>query len=176
MRLPQLQEIIREASLLAARKQFVLFGSQAVHAITKDPPAEVLMSRECDVWLQDEPAVGERLRSNLGPTSPFQQAKGFYLDPLPPDLPVVPKGWEQRLVDLMVDDIRVSCLEIHDLIVSKLGAGRLKDYEFIAAVLMARLAHADEVIERIRTFPDPHTQALLLARLRIATEATDVRL
>ena len=41
---------------------------------------------------------------------------------------------------------------------------------------MARLARGDEVIERIRTFPDPHTQALLLARLRIATEATDVRL
>jgi hypothetical protein len=176
MRLCQLQEIIREASSLAARKQFVLFGSQAVHAIAQDPPTEVLMSRECDIWLRDEPALGEQLKAALGSGSLFQQAKGFYLDPLPPDLPIVPKGWEQRLVDLMVDDIRVSCLEIHDLIVSKLNAGRLKDYEFIAAVLMARLARADQVIEWIRTFPDPHTQAILLARLRISTEATDVRL
>jgi predicted nucleotidyltransferase len=76
----------------------------------------------------------------------------------------------------LIGDIRIRCLEIHDLIVSKLAAGRLKDYEFIAAVLTRKLAHADEVIRRIQTFPDPHTQAVLLARLRIATEATDVRL
>ena len=75
-----------------------------------------------------------------------------------------------------VDDIKVRCLEIHDLIVTKLSAGRLKDYEFIAAVLMARLAQKDEVIRRVQTFPDPHTQAVLLARLRISTEATDVQL
>jgi len=68
------------------------------------------------------------------------------------------------------------CLEIHDLIVTKLAAGRLKDYEFIAAVLMSKLAHKDEVIRRVQTFRDPHTQAVLLARLRIATEPTDVQL
>ena len=104
------------------------------------------------------------------------QAKGFYLDPVPPELPMAPAGWPQRLRTLMVDDIEVRCLEIHDLIVTKLAAGRLKDYEFIAAVLMTKLAHADEARRRILTFPDPHTQAVLLARLRIATEATDVRL
>lgn len=36
----------------------------------------------------------------------------------------------------------------HDLIVSKLAAGRLKDYEFIAAVLMSKLARPDEVVTR----------------------------
>ena len=41
---------------------------------------------------------------------------------------------------------------------------------------MGKLARPDEVQRRIQTFADPHTQALLLARLRIATEATDVRL
>jgi len=95
---------------------------------------------------------------------------------LPPDLPILPKGWEQRLVLYRVGDITAKCLEIHDLMVSKLAAGRLKDYEFIAAVLMGKLARADELIRRVQTFPDPHTQAVLLARLRIATEATDVRL
>ena len=38
------------------------------------------------------------------------------------------------------------------------------------------LARAEEVVRRIQTFREPHTQAVLLARLRIATEATDVRL
>lgn len=176
MRKPQLEEVIRAAGVLARRKTFILFGSQAVHALTEDPPAEVLMSRECDVWLDEEPALQDLLKRELGADSKFHRAKGFYLDALPPGLPMVPAGWAQRLQTFMVDDIEVRCLEIHDLIVTKLAAGRLKDYEFIMAVLMARLARGEEVVRRIQTFPDPHTQALLLARLRIATEATDGRL
>ena len=77
---------------------------------------------------------------------------------------------------MMLGDVKVRCLEIHDLIVTKLAAGRLKDYEFIAAVFKARLAKPDEVVRRVQTFPELHTQALLLSRLRISTEATDVRL
>ena len=176
MRKPQLEEIIRAASVLATRKEFVLFGSQAVYAITDEPPIEVLTSRECDVWLDNEPSIQDLLKRELGLGSEFQTTKGFYLDPLPPDLPMVPAGWQQRLREMKVDDIKVRCLEIHDLIVTKLSAGRLKDYEFIAAVLMARLAQKDEVIRRVQMFPDPHTQAVLLARLRISTEATDVQL
>jgi hypothetical protein len=60
--------------------------------------------------------------------------------------------------------------------VTKLAAGRLKDYEFTAAVLMGKLARPDEVVRRIQTFSDPHMRAVLLARLRIVTEATDVQL
>lgn len=171
-----MEEILRAASVLAARKEFILFGSQTVHAITNAPPVEVLMSRECDVWLNEEPLIQELLKKELGAESPFQEAKGFYLDSVPPDLPMVPLQWQQRLYDWMIGDIRIRCLEIHDLIVSKLAAGRLKDYEFIAAVLTSKLARADEVVRRIQTFPDPHLQAVLLARLRIITESTDVRL
>ena len=176
MRKSQLEEIIQAASAIAGRKDFVLFGSQAVHAITDHPPVEVLLSRECDVWLNEEPVLQERLNRELGSASGFGQTKGYYLDPLPPDLPMTPEGWEQRLVTWFVDDIKVRCLEIHDLIVTKLAAGRLKDYEFIAAVLLAKLATKDEVIGRIQSFRDPDKQAVLLARLRIATEATDVNL
>jgi hypothetical protein len=168
--------LILEASTVANRNEFILFGSQAVHAVTSQLPVEVLISRECNIWIENEPSLQQLLKGRLGSESPFRQAKGFYLDPVPPDLPMVPLGWQQRLTELMVDDIKVRCLEIHDLIISKLAAGRLKDYEFIAAVLMARLARTDEVVRRIQTFPDPHTQAVLLARLRIATEAADVAL
>src|SRR5437762_1381963 len=127
MRKPQLEEVIRAAGALVGRDEFVIFGSQAVHAVTDEPPTEVLMSRECDVWLKDEPAVQETLTRELGKDSAFQQSKGYYLDALPPDLPMLPAGWEQRLVELRVGDIKLRCLEIHDLIVSKLAAGRLKD-------------------------------------------------
>lgn len=176
MQREQLHELLTRAAEVCARLEFIDFGSQSVHACTAAPPAEVLVFVECDIWFHDEPQVASRLPAELGKDSAFAKTTGVYADPLPPDLPLLPAGWQQRLRDLMIGDIRVRCLEIHDLIVTKLAAGRLKDYEFIAAVLMGKLAHADQAQRRIQSFPDPHTQALLLARLRIATEATDVQL
>jgi len=172
----QFAELVARAAVVLARSEWIIFGSQAVHAVTDFPPAEVLVSAECDVWLRDEPALTERLNVELGQNSAFAKTAGVYVDTLPPDLPLAPSGWEHRLVLFRVSDVTARCLELHDLIVTKLAAGRLKDYEFIAAMLMAKLARADEVQRRILTFPDPHTQALLLARLRMATEATDVQL
>jgi hypothetical protein len=176
MQREKFQYLIGRAAEVCARRELVVFGSQAVHAITESPPMEVLVSEECDIWLRDEPEISACLAREMGKDSAFAKSAGVYADPVPPDLPFVPSGWEERLVTMTVDDVMVRCLEIHDLIVSKLSAGRLKDYEFIAAVLMAKLAQLYEVQRRILTFPDPHTQAVLLARLRICTEATDVRL
>lgn len=176
MQREQFHEVLRRAANICSRNELIVFGSQAVHALTNSPPTEVLLSVECDIWLQDEPAVATLLASELGKASPFAKTTGVYADPLPPDLPLLPEDWQQRLVIYHVGDLKVRCLEIHDLIVSKLAAGRLKDYEFIAAVLMAKLASASEVQKRIQTFSDPHTQAGLLARWRITTESTDVQL
>ncbi len=176
MQRAQFEQLVVRTASVANRREVVVFGSQSVHAVTDQPPTEVLISAECDVWLRDEPLVAQRLTAELGKDSAFAKAAGVYVDPLPPDLPMAPEGWERRLVALPVGEVIARCLEIHDLIVTKLAAGRLKDYEFIAAVLMRKLARPDEVVRRLQTFRDPHTQALLLARLRIATEATDVRL
>ena len=62
------------------------------------------------------------------------------------------------------------CLDVNDLVVSKLNAGRLKDYEFINAMLRLKLAQFDEIVRRVQTLPDLHQQAVLLARLRISSE------
>jgi hypothetical protein len=176
MQREQFHDLLTRAAGVCERRELIIFGSQTVHALTGAPPAEVLLSVECDIWLYEEPEVASRLGTELGKDSSHAKTAGVYADPLPPDLPMVPAGWQQRLVTYRIGEVTARCLEIHDLIVTKLAAGRLKAYEFIAAVLMAKLALADEVVHRIRTFRDPHLEAMLLARLRIATEATDVRL
>ena len=176
MQREQFHELLTRAATVCARQELVVFGSQAVHAVTSSPPVEVLISIECDIWLQDESEIAARLTAELGKGSEFAKTSGVYADPLPPELPTLPRDWEQRLVIYRVGGVTARCLEMHDLIVTKLAAGRLKDYEFVAAVLIGKLARAEEVVRRIQTFRDPHTQAVLLARLRIATEATDVRL
>jgi hypothetical protein len=176
MQREQFHELMTGAAVVCARHELIVFGSQSVHALTASPPAEVLVSAECDIWLREEPEAAARLAAELGKDSAFAKTTGVYADPLPPDLPMLPDGWEQRLVPYPVADVTARCLEVHDLIVTKLAAGRLKAYEFIAAMLMTKLANAEEVAHRIQSFRDPHTQAVLLARLRIASEATDVRL
>lgn len=98
-------------------------------------------------------------------------------EPPPPD-PVLqesldlflPDGWEQRLVPFGPAAPHLRCLEIHDLVLSKLAAGRLKDYELIAVLLDRKLAELAAVRDRIAAVPDLHMRAVLAARLQIVLE------
>ena len=50
------------AGRLSGRTDFVVLGSPSVHAITEAAPEEVLLSRECDVLLDDEDVATLRAR------------------------------------------------------------------------------------------------------------------
>lgn len=176
MRREQFHELVTRAAEICSPEEPIIFGSQAVHAVTTTPPAEVLVSVECDIWIRGKGIVAERLTKELGKESSFARDKGVYADVLPPDLPTLPQGWEERLVSYRAGGITARCLEIHDLIVSKLAAGRLKDYEFIASGLIGKLARLEELQRRLERISDTHVRAILLARLRIATESSDISL
>ncbi len=51
------------------------------------------------------------------------------------------------------------CLELHDLVLSKLAAGQLKNYELVAVLLGRGLAPLVVVRERIAAVPDLHMPA-----------------
>jgi predicted nucleotidyltransferase len=85
--------------------------------------------------------------------------------------PFLPEGWEQRLRDLEVDGLRARCLEVHDLVLSKLAAGRLKDNELIASLIQHGLIEVETVRARIAAVADLHMRAVLLARLQIVLES-----
>ena len=77
----------------------------------------------------------------------------------------LPTGWERRLRPLRAGRITALCLQAHDLIVSKLAAGRLKDLEFIAALFRFNLADPAAVRRHIRLWPIPSDRRRLRARL-----------
>ena len=55
----------------------------------------------------------------------------------------LPEGWRARLVPVCNENTRGAtgwCLEVHDLAVSKLAAGREKDVEYLAALFRHALA------------------------------------
>lgn len=170
MRKWEVELALRTAGRIARENQFYLIGSQAVHACCRRAPTEVLLSQECDLYPVNRPETANLLDAQLGRGSPFAQRRGFYVDVVTPELASLPPGWQSRLKILRAGRITALCLEVHDLIVSKLAAGRLKDLEFVGALLQRRLASLQVLRRRIGQFPSPRDRTQLRSRLRAALE------
>jgi hypothetical protein len=70
----------------------------------------------------------------------------------------LPAGWPERLVafdDAEAGASNATCLEAHDLVVSKLVAGREKDFEFARALLATGLIDVDSLLARAELLPGP---------------------
>ena len=173
MRRHELKVALRAAALVSGEREFLLIGSQAVHAHCRRPPAEVLLSQECDVYPRHVPQTANLLHSQLGRGSKFARRHGFHVDVVTPALASLPKGWEERLAPLRVGKVTAYCLEIHDLLVSKLAAGRLKDLEFAAAILKRRIASAARLRRRINQFPLERERPRLRAQLNLVLQNID---
>lgn len=114
MRRVQLEALLRELARVSGSSDVVLIGSQCVHAATDNPPAEVLISAECDLLIEEGP-LSEKIDAELGPTSRFQQEHGVYVDTVPAAFPFLPEGYEQRLRVMDLGALRARFLEVHDL-------------------------------------------------------------
>lgn len=166
-----LDDLLRDVERITGDRELVMIGSQAVHAVVTDVPAEVVMSRECDLLFDESDPVVEAIDASLGPDSERAAEFLVHVDTVSSSFPFLAPGWEQRLVPFGPAAPCVRCLEIHDLVLSKLAAGRLKDYEMIAVLLRRSLADLGVVRERIGTVSDLHMRAILLARLQIVIES-----
>src|SRR5688572_19722733 len=106
MRKRQIEELLREAGKLAHESEFIIIGSQAAHAFTAKPPAEVLLSKECDIYPKNRPEAAIFLNQKVGPNSRFARERGYSADVVTPELATLPAGWERRLKPLQFGSIR----------------------------------------------------------------------
>ena len=166
MKKREFEKTLREAGRVAGEVEFFVIGSQAVHAYCRRPPTEVLLSQECDIYPKNRPEMSNLIDSKLGRGSKFARDHGFYADVVTPEIASLPNGWERRLKRLQVGRVRAFCLEAHDLVVSKLAAGRLKDLEFIGALVRLKLAKPSAVRRRIGSFPMATERGRLRVRLQ----------
>ena len=127
MKKHELKTALKAAARVAREREFFIIGSQVIHAYCRRPPAEVLLSQECDLYPRTHPQAAALLARELGRNSAFARRHGFYVDVVAPEIANLPPGWEKRLQPLRIERITAFCLEIHDLLASKLAAGRLKD-------------------------------------------------
>ena len=165
----QLEHIIRAAAGITGAAEFVIVGSQSVLGQFPQAPDELLISIEADVFSLRDPADNDLIDGPIGEGSPFHQTFGYYAHGVSQETAVLPAGWRDRLVPVRNQNTGGGtglCLEIHDLAVSKLVAGREKDVDFLGGLLRYRLVQVPVIRERLtQTILPSERLQICLARL-----------
>ena len=170
MKRPQLEHIIRAAAGITGASEIVVIGSQAVLGQFPDSPADLLVSIEADVFTFRDPTDADLIEGSIGEGSPFHQTFGYYAHGVAEETAVVPSGWKERLIPVRNANTGNGCglcLEVHDLAVAKLAAGREKDIFFVAGLLRHKLANESVIESRLRQSPlSGQDLELALSRLK----------
>ena len=170
MQRPQLEHIIRAAAGITGATEIVVIGSQAVLGQFPDAPAALLVSIEADVFTLRNPDDADLIDGSIGEGSPFHQTFGYYAHGVAEETAILPAGWKDRLVTVRNANTGNGCglcLEVHDLAVAKLAAGREKDSLFVTGLLRHKLADPSVIEYRLRQSTLSQEQLeLALARLK----------
>jgi hypothetical protein len=170
MRRAQLEHLIRASAGITGAHRFVIVGSQSILGQFPNAPEELLVSIEADIFSLRDPTDADLIDGSIGEGSPFHQTFGYYAHGVAEKTAVLPAGWKERLVSVSNENTSGAiglCLEVHDLAVSKLVAGREKDLDFVGALLRHRLANSEVIGQRLASTPitEEH-RATSLARLK----------
>lgn len=157
----ELEHILRAAGEVSGSKSFIVIGSQAIvgsypRAIDIESlPLELWQSREADLIPEPE-ELWEIIEKYIGENSLFAEQFGYYADGVDRSTAKLPVGWEDRLIPFKTDNtngVTGLCLEVHDLVVSKMIAGRKKDRDFCGKVIELGIVDEAVLLERFnRTY------------------------
>jgi hypothetical protein len=166
----ELEHVIRAAAKVT-QDEIVVVGSQAVLGEAVEPPSGMLESMEADLYPRGAPARAIEIDGVLGDGSPFHEQFGYYGHGVGPETPVPPAGWESRLRkvvypanELWKQPAIAWFLEVHDLVLAKLAAGRPKDIAFTVEGLRSGLVDLENLRRGVELMPESHrerTRALL---------------
>lgn len=145
----QLEHVLRASGSIAGCRDLVVIGSQAILGSHPDAPAELLRSMEVDLFPRDAPEKADLIDGSIGELSPFHATFGYYAHGVGPETAVLPAEWSTRLV--RVETARTSgiigwCLSPVDIAVSKLLAGRDRDFDFVRGLLRSGIVSEREIL------------------------------
>jgi hypothetical protein len=152
LRRDQLQRVIFEIGRRFDLDEFHIVGSAAILAALPDPPEGALTAtRDVDVIPPgDDEALADRISFVLGEASDFDDEHGYYAQGVTSRTPIyAPINWKSRAIPVRVESYTGWCMEPHDLVISKLGAGREKDLEFARSAAGLGLVSRDELSDRL---------------------------
>jgi hypothetical protein len=171
MRRVDLEHIIRAAGEIAGVKEIIILGSQSIlgqfpslgeEGFNSDNNVKIgfssiefnpCKSAEADVMVPENEELADEIEGAIGEFSLFHETHGCYAQAVDSTTSKLPKRWKERLVAISNDNtngIVGLCLEIHDLIVSKLFASREKDIEFFKSIIALNLIKKETLMERLK--------------------------
>jgi len=160
MKRQQLAHILRASCAIARDKNVLVIGSQSILGTYDDNevPSSVLMSMEADIVFLDDPdrRKADDVEGAIGEMSVFHETNHVFAEGVHLDTAELPSGWRDRLVRWDLESSEPAdprFIEPHDLVVSKLAAGREKDIVFATSLLEARLVRLGALLERARLLP-----------------------
>lgn len=128
---------VLQAAARIVDDELVVVGSQAVLGQFPDAPEALLRSAEIDLFPRHHPDRSDDIDGSLGDGSPFHETYSYYAHAVGRETAKAPAGWEERLVRVVLPGLTPTdklvtawCLEVHDLVLSKLAAGRPHDMTF----------------------------------------------
>ena len=151
----ELAHVLRASAAISNETSFVLVGSQAVLLLLEQPPADLLVSTEIDLYPALHPEKADLIDGAIGAMTIFDTTYGYHADGVGPETAVMPSDWHSRETFHYIGDVTVICPELHDLAVSKCVAGREKDADFIRCLLKHQMIDPQLLIDRIQTL-DAH--------------------
>jgi hypothetical protein len=150
----QLEHLIRAAAVIADDDSIVVIGSQAILGQFPEAPDSMRVSVEADLYPLHNPERAEVIEGSIGELSPFHETFGYYAQGVGEETARLPQGWKERLIVVQNENTRGAkglCLEVHDLLVSKIIAGREKDYAFLREAARHRMADPETLLRRLAT-------------------------
>ncbi len=162
MKRSDLEHVIRAAGAIANDREIIVIGSQSILGSFPEAPGLLVRSIEADVYPLHHPERADLIDGAIGEGSAFHELFGYYAQGVGEDTAILPAGWRDRLIPVNnanTNGVTGLCLEIHDLAISKILAGRDKDRAFTRELAKRRLT-------------DRHT---LLARLELTAVSKDLR-
>lgn len=156
MRRDQLAHILRAAATIVEDGDILVIGSQSILGSfdEDDLPDRAVASIEADIAFFDDPdaSKADLVDGAIGELSPFHELHKIYGQGVEFQTATLPPSWRDRLIRFVrhdTGDAHAYCLEPHDLVISKLIAGREKDLEFTRALLDAGLVSHDVLGQRL---------------------------
>ncbi len=152
----ELEHLIRASAAVTDQYEFVIVGSQSILGAIPNPEPVFTMSAEADIYPMGAPELADKIDGALGEGSQFHETYGYYAQGVGPDTAILPAGWQQRLhrVQNASTNGRVGfCLDVVDLLLSKVAAGRDKDRLFCIALLQHGHVLPADALARVADMP-----------------------
>jgi len=169
MRRIDLEHIIRACSEITQEYELVVIGSQAILGSHPNPPAELTVLAEADIYPLHNPALSELIDGAIGEGSVFHETNGYYAQGVDIHTAKLPHDWRERVVRVPEASFATGvgyCIGVPDLFLSKAVAGRQKDMAFCTALLMHGYLHPSDALALVKHMPPDVDQRALSARIR----------